>query len=97
MYDSDERMTTNDHMDDEIVRRGRRLYEDHLRAHVGTGNEGKLLVINVDTGEYELDKDDAVACERAKARFPDAPLYTMRIGHPAAYRLGGRTLNATPE
>ena len=80
----------------EIVQRGQALYEDKIRAKVGAGNKGKLLVINVETGEYEMDADDLAAGERAKARFPDAPLFTMRIGYSAAYRLGGRSLIAKP-
>lgn len=76
--------------DDEIVRRGQALYEEQIRQKVEPGNEGKLLVINVETGEYEMDADDVAAAERAKARFPKAPLFTMRVGYPSAYRLGGR-------
>jgi len=73
----------------EIVRRGQALYDSQIRPQVEAGNEGKFLVINVDTGEYEMDADDVAAAKRAKARFADAPRYSMRIGHPSAYRLGG--------
>ena len=74
----------------EIVARGRKLYEDLIRGKVEAGNRGKYLAINVDTGEYEMDADDVAASMRAKSRFPSAPLYSMRIGYPTAYRLGGR-------
>jgi hypothetical protein len=75
---------------DEIVEHGRRIYEDRIRAAVERDHHGEYLVINVETSEYELDVDDLAASKRAKARFGDAPLFTMRIGHAAAYRLGGR-------
>ncbi len=75
---------------DEIVKRGQALYDEQIRAKVEAGNQGKFLVINVETGEYEMDADDLAAAKRAKTRFPDAPLFSMRIGYPAAYRLGGR-------
>src|SRR5687768_11754468 len=74
---------------DQIVERGQRLYNEQIRGQVEAGNRGKFLVINVETGEYEMDTEDLAASRRAKARFPDAPLFTMRIGYPAAYRLGG--------
>jgi hypothetical protein len=75
---------------EEIVQRGQALYEQEIRPKVEPENKGKYLIINVATGEYEMDADDLAASKRAKARFPAAPLYTMRVGYPTAYRLGGR-------
>ena len=75
---------------DEIVKRGQALYDEEIRPKVEAENKGKFLVINVETGEYEMDADDVAAAKRAKSRFPDAPLFSMRVGYPGAYRLGGR-------
>jgi len=87
--------TTTGYTENEVVQRGQALYEQKIRAAVDeASNKGKMLVINVETGEYEMDADDVVAAKRAKARFGKAALFSMRIGHPAAYRLGGRTLAA---
>jgi hypothetical protein len=36
-----------------------------------------------------IDDDDLVATKRALAKRPEAVLYGLRIGYPAAYRLGG--------
>jgi hypothetical protein len=55
------------------------LYEQKIRAIVDAPqNRGKMLVINVETGEYEMD-DDVAAAKRTKARFGDAALFAMRI------------------
>jgi hypothetical protein len=81
---------------DEIARRGQEIYEREIRTKVEADNKGKLLVINIETGEYEMDADDIVAAKRAKARFGEAELFTMRVGYPAAYRLGGRFLVRRP-
>ena len=75
---------------EEIVKRGQAAYNEKIRTEVEAGNKGKFLVINVETGEYEMDADDVAAAKRARSRFPDAPLFSMRIGYPGAYRLGGR-------
>jgi hypothetical protein len=75
---------------DEIVRRGEELYRRQLQPAVEAGNDGKYLIINVETGEYVIDMDDVAASRKAKDLFTDAPLFTMRIGRAAAYRLGGR-------
>lgn len=74
---------------EEIARRGQELYEQHLRATVEAGNEGKFLVLDLNTGAYEID-DDLTASERLLTRHPDAEIYGVRIGYPTAYRLGGR-------
>jgi hypothetical protein len=76
---------------DEIVKRGQALYDEKIRPQVEAGNKGKFLVINVETGEYEMDADDVAAAKRASARFPDAPLFLMRVGYPSAYVLGGQS------
>jgi len=76
---------------EEIVRRGKTLYEQQLRPQVEAGNTGKVLVINVETGDYEMDTDHLAASDRAAAKYPGAPLYAMRIGAPALGRLGARS------
>jgi hypothetical protein len=76
----------------EIAERGRKLYEQHLCDKVAAGNTGKFLVIDVETGAYEIDQEELAALKRAKAKRPDAPLYMVRIGYRTAYQLGGAGL-----
>ena len=73
---------------EEIVRRGEELYEDGIRAKVEQGNTGKILVIDIETGDYEIDDDHLQATRRALAKHPGAPLYGMRIGYPALGKIG---------
>ena len=73
----------------EIAERGQTLYEQQLRSQVEPGNIGKFLVIDIETGEYEIDQDELAALKRAKAKRPDAPRYLLRIGYHGAYQLGG--------
>lgn len=73
---------------DEVARRGRQLYEQRIRARVEDQHAGKFLVVDVTTGEYEVAEDDLQASDRALAKNPDAVLYGLRIGEPAAYRIG---------
>lgn len=75
---------------DQIVQRGREIYEHQLRSQLESGNHGEFVVIDVASGDYEIGADDLLVSKRAKARFGDAPLFAMRIGHETAYRLSGR-------
>ncbi len=43
----------------EIVERGRALYDQQIRDRVEAENRGRFLVINVETGEYVLDDEEA--------------------------------------
>jgi hypothetical protein len=74
----------------EIVQRGQVLYDQQIRAHVEASHPGKFLVLDIETGDYEIDADDVAALQRAKAKHPDAAFYILRVGTPTAYRLGGR-------
>lgn len=73
---------------EEVARRGRDLYEREIREKVENEHTGKFLVVDVDSGEYEIAEEDIVAFDRALANNPDAVLYGIRIGESAAYRLG---------
>lgn len=75
----------------EISRRGKEIYERSLRQQIETdANIGKLVSIDVETGEYEIGDDRSLdAPRRLLARHPDAAIYTLRIGYNAVYALGG--------
>jgi hypothetical protein len=73
---------------EEIAARAKALYEQQIRALVEPQHVGKYLVINVETGEYELDADDEAVSRRAYEKYPGAALYGMRVGYPAWGRIG---------
>jgi hypothetical protein len=70
---------------EEVVSRGEELYARQIRPKVEAGNKGKFVVIDIETGEYEVDEDDLQATKRALAKRPDAVLYGVRIGYRTAY------------
>jgi len=76
--------------DAEIDRRGQEMYEQYIRGKVETAeNIGKQIVIDVETGDYEIDSDGLAASRRLLAKHPDAALFGARIGYDAVYTLGG--------
>jgi hypothetical protein len=82
---------------EEIGRRGQELYEQSIRPRVETeGNIGKQIVIDIETGDYEIDDDGLAASRRLLAKHPGAALYGARIGYNAVYTLGG-VLTRTPK
>jgi len=75
---------------EEIVRRGRERYDREVRARVEPQHKGKFLVLDIETGEYEIDAEAIPAVHRLKAKHPDAARFILRVGYPTAYKLGGR-------
>ena len=74
---------------EEVESRGEDLYQQQIRPKVEAANRGKFVVIDIETGDFEVDEDDLQATQRALAKRPDAVLYGVRIGYPTAYTLGG--------
>ncbi|HTE20384.1 MAG TPA: hypothetical protein VK689_18625 [Armatimonadota bacterium] len=85
-------MSQPEYSGEEIVRRGHVLYEQEIRHRVETENCGKYLIINVATGDYEMDADHLAASDRAAGKYPNAPLFAMRIGYRTLGRIGARRL-----
>jgi hypothetical protein len=73
---------------EEVVRRGREIYEREIRTKVEPEHDGEFLVVDVTTGSYEVDESDVAASDRALQKNPNAVLYLMRVGSRAAYRIG---------
>lgn len=72
---------------DELTSRAKEIYEQR-RAQIEPGNIGKLIVIDVESGEFEIDADYLVAEDRLLARFPDAQFSAMRIGCKTTWKFG---------
>ncbi len=75
----------------EVVSRGTDLYDRQVRPRLDeAAHRGQYLVLDIETGEYEVDADHLSASDRAHAKHPGAALFAMRIGYPTLGRLGGR-------
>ena len=75
---------------EEIALRGKDLYERQVRALVETQeNIGKIVSIDIETGDYEIGEDLISTGDRLFARHPGAALYGARIGYNAVYSVGG--------
>lgn len=82
---------------DEIEQRGEALYEQTIRPHVASEeNVGKILSIDIETGEYAIGDDVLDTAGRLLKRHPGAAIWTKRIGYNAVYALGGRLTRVTP-
>lgn len=73
---------------DEVVACGKALYEQSIRAEVEEGNIGRLLLVDVTTGNWVMGEDRIEMARRLRARNPQAQNYGMRVGYPATTAIG---------
>jgi len=73
---------------EDICSKGQAYYEEHLRLQVEKTSRGKILVLDIETGEYEIDSDHLAAARRVRAKHPDATLFAVRIGASAFGTIG---------
>ena len=75
---------------EELQRLGDDLFDRDIRAKVSDEDPRKYLMIDVDSGDYEVDTDDMAACDRLLARHPEAQIIGRRVGSPYTRHFGGR-------
>ncbi len=77
---------------EEFARRGDEIYETQVRSQVETGNEDRIVAIDIETGAYEIADEILTATDLLFDRIPDAQPWIVRIGHRAVHRFGARSL-----
>ena len=82
--------------EESVASRGKELYLRKIRGLTRGTAKGDFVVIDVHSGDFEVDSDDATATMRLMERRPDAITWAERVGFPAAYNLQGGIL-ARPE
>ncbi len=83
-------MPSAKYISEEVASKGNTIYRQQLQGMVEPEHSGSFLVIDIETGAYEIAVDDLMATKRLLARYPNAVIYGLRIGFPSAYRIGGR-------
>ena len=74
---------------EDVVTIGKSIYEKDVLPRMTDADKGKMVVIDIYSGDYEIDRNSMVARDRLIERWPDAILYTGRVGYPTAYRMPG--------
>ncbi len=81
---------------DEVCDRGAEIYAAQIKARVEPQENGKFIVIDIASGDYEIAEDMLAASHRLRERRPASVRFGGMVGYPAAYQLGwglGRSYN----
>lgn len=69
-----------------IIVAGRTAYAA-IRDRLEESRWGSVVVIDVTTGDFEVDDNPAAARKRIMKRRPSAKLFETRVGQPEEYKL----------
>lgn len=81
---------------EEFARRGDALIESKVRPHLTPGDEDKFVAIDIETGEYELDKNEMKAVDRLRKRVADPQIRLVHVTLGYLHRFGGHGLRGEP-
>ena len=81
---------------EEHARRGTAMYEQRVRSQVEADHRGKIVAVDVDTGDFEVAQDTLSASQGLLVRHPNAQIWCVRIGYPAVHRFGPRVRAVRP-
>ena len=83
-------MAGNSYEPGDVAARGEAIYRNQIKPQIESVEKGSFVVIDIQTGDYEIDAGDAAATRRLLNRRPTAITYGVRVGHRAAYsHVGG--------
>lgn len=68
-----------------IAQKGRKIYEERLKAKLEKDFKGKIVAIEIDTGDYFLGDTVSTALERAESKYPGKVFHLVRVGYPGVH------------
>ena len=80
---------------EEFAQRGDLIYQTQIRPQVEADNHGKIVAIDIETGDFEVDNSPMLAVDKLYERKPNAQPWVIRIGHRAVFRFGSRSQRKT--
>ena len=89
---TDDEFQNLDH--DALIAKAQALYRQKIRPWAYPQHKGRMLVIDLESHDYEIDDHDIVATHRLWQRRPGCLTFGIRIGYKAAYHFSSRR---TPE
>ena len=80
---------------EETGRLGDEIYERDIRPQVEKTHHGKIVAIDVDSGDYAIGDTAMDASDRILERRPDADTWCVKVGYRALRSFGAGSLRRT--
>jgi hypothetical protein len=72
-----------------VIERARQIYADQLKSDLESKHRDRFVAIEPESGEYFLGDTFDEAVKSARTKYPSRLSHTIRIGHGAAFHIGG--------
>ncbi len=73
---------------EDIKMMGEAIYKENIRHKMGPDEKGKVVAVDINSGDYEIDSSDSAAVFRLMERRPDALMWIKRVGYRAVHSIG---------
>ena len=81
-------MDAGRHSIEEVCDRGERIYAERIKALVEPQENGRFIVIDIESGDYEIADLMSDASHCLKERRPDSVRFGAKVGYSSAFNLG---------
>jgi hypothetical protein len=81
---------------EEFSRRGDALVESKVHPNLTAADADKFVAIDIETSEYELNKNEMKAADRLRKRVPDPQIGLVHVASGYLHRFGGHGLQDQP-
>jgi hypothetical protein len=72
-----------------VIDRARRIYANQLQKDLESQHRDRFVAIEPESGEYFLGDTFDEAVKSARTKYPSRLSHTIRVGHGAAFHIGG--------
>lgn len=72
----------------EFARRGDEIFDRDIRPGLQANDQDKIVAIDIESGDWEMDPSEVAACDRLQSRRRDAQIWIVRVGSRYVRRFG---------
>lgn len=73
---------------EEFARRGEEIFESEIRAQLKGVPARYFVLIDIESGNFEVDESELAASDRLRARCPNGQVWMRRVGSRISRRFG---------
>ena len=73
---------------EEFARRGDAIFESKVRPNLTKKDMNKFVAIDIETGEYEIHRNEMTAGDRLRKRIPEAQIWLVHASLGYLHRFG---------
>jgi len=70
------------------IKKANQIYDDQLRNKLERHHQGKIVAIEIDSGDYFLGRNEIEAYDEGTKKYPEKTFVYKRVGYKATHFVG---------